>query len=271
MAALSDLIALLERDCEAKGIDPAGLDPDALFASLDDETIDGLLAPILADEERALYHKFENLFPDDGPFARHLYPKHLEFFTDGKWARERLFMAGNRTGKTVAGAFEMTAHLTGRYPHWWPGHKFRRQVRAWAAGDTNETTRDIIQLELLGNVVGGDDGRKTFDGSGMIPRECIGQPKWKAGVQDLADTIPIMHDNGRWSTLGFKSFDQKRRSFQGTAKEIIWLDEECPMDVYGECLMRVATTRGRLMTTFTPLLGLSELVLAFYPDLRPAS
>lgn len=172
---------------------------------------------------------------------------------------------------TVAGGYEMTCHLTGQYPHWWEGRIFRYPVRAWAAGDTNETTRDIIQLELFGNVIGVEGGRKGFDGSGLIPRECIGQPKWKQGVQDLADTVPVMHSSGRWSNIGFKSFDQGRKSFQGTAKEVIWLDEECPEDVYGECLMRVATTRGLLMTTFTPLSGLTPLVLEFLPsNQRPA-
>tara|TARA_Y100001933_G_scaffold237310_1_gene260026 strand:+ start:3746 stop:5596 length:1851 start_codon:yes stop_codon:yes gene_type:complete len=174
------------------------------------------------------------------------------------------------THNTVAGAYETTAHLTGKYPHWWEGARFNKRIRAWVAGDTNETTRDIIQLELLGEVTTGKDGRKAFDGSGLIPRECIGQPKWKAGVQDLADTVPIQHTSGQWSSLAFKSFDQGRRSFQGTAKELIWLDEECPLDVYSECLIRTATTRGIVMTTFTPLKGLSENVLQFLPqDMRP--
>lgn len=175
------------------------------------------------------------------------------------------------THNTVAGGYETTAHLTGLYPEWWPGRTFKRPIRAWAAGDTNETTRDIIQLELLGNVVT-VNGRKALDGSGLIPRECIGQPKWKQGVMDLVDTVPILHRTGGWSHIGFKSFDQGRRSFQGTAKELIWLDEECPIDVYGECMMRVATTRGILMTTFTPLSGLSEQVLQFLPsEMRPGA
>jgi hypothetical protein len=36
-------------------------------------------------------------------------------------ARERLLMAGNQLGKTLAGAFEMAMHLTGVYPPWWTG------------------------------------------------------------------------------------------------------------------------------------------------------
>jgi terminase large subunit-like protein len=39
------------------------------------------------------------------------------------------------------------------------------------------------------------------------------------------------------SYLGFKSYDQGRRKFQGTGKHVIWLDEEPPADVYEECLL----------------------------------
>lgn len=266
-AAIDELVDMLGHN-GGPPLDDAEV--EALLAELDDETIAAMLAPVLAEEDNAKFNKFANLFPDEGLHPRASYPKHLEFFEAGRKYRERCFMAANRVGKTVAGAYETTAHLTGEYPHWWKGRVFKKPIRAWAAGDTNETTRDIIQLELLGNVISVEGGRKGLDGSGLIPRECIGQPKWKSGVQDLVDTIPILHRTGGWSHLAFKSFDQGRRAFQGTAKELIWLDEECPEDVYGECLMRVATTRGILLTTFTPLSGLTETVMQFLPsDMRP--
>jgi phage terminase large subunit-like protein len=83
---------------------------------------------------------------------------------------------------------------------------------------------------------------------------------WKQGVQNLVDTVEIKHSSGGWSLLGLKSYDQGRRAFQGTKKELIHLDEEPPQDVYGECLLRTATTRGIVVITFTPLLGISEVV-----------
>jgi phage terminase large subunit-like protein len=130
------------------------------------------------------------------------------------------------------------------------------------AGDTNETTRDILQLTLLGKTAWSGN-TKTFDGSGIIPRECIGKVTWKQGVPDLADTVYIKHITGRWAALGFKSYDQGRRVFQGTAKQGIWLDEECPMDVYNESIVRLATTGGLMMLTYTPLLGMSDVTLSF--------
>jgi len=57
--------------------------------------------------------------------------------------------------------------------------------------------------------------------------------------------------------------------FQGTGKHVIWLDEEPPADVYDECLLRLMTTNGLLIATFTPLLGLSDVAMRFLPELAP--
>ncbi len=93
---------------------------------------------------RASTRRFDLFYPDTGPLRRGLYQKHLEFFRAGRAYRERCFMAANRVGKTEgAGGYEMTCHLTGRYPDWWEGRRFSGPVRAWAAGKTNETTRDV--------------------------------------------------------------------------------------------------------------------------------
>jgi hypothetical protein len=35
------------------------------------------------------------------------------------WKMTNLFLAGNQSGKTEAGAFEIACHLTGMYPDWW--------------------------------------------------------------------------------------------------------------------------------------------------------
>lgn len=238
---------------------------EQFVSGLDPETLKQVFAEAHLEEQIRRFGRFDSLFPDEGVFRRELYPKHLEFFAAGKAYRERCFMAANRVGKTVAGGYEVAAHLTGQYPHWWEGRVFRRPVRVWVAGDTNETTRDILQLELCGEIAYGSGGRKTVDGSGLIKRDTIGEISWKTGVQNLIDTVQIRHKSGGFSKLSFKSYDQGRRVFQGTAKEIIWLDEEAPQDVYGECLVRTATTRGVVLTTFTPLLGISEVVQSFLP------
>jgi phage terminase large subunit-like protein len=235
-----------------------------------------LLEALRERERRLTQRRFHSYFPEhdtitpDGlHHARHKYPRHLEFFEAGKSYREVCFMAANRVGKTLAGAYQVACHLTGMYPDWWPGRRFDRPVRFWAAGKTNETTRDIVQSALLGDIEG-SGATKRLSGTGLVLGEKLGRPTWKQGVPDLVDSIPVKHVSGRNSILGFKSYQQGRGSFEGTAQHGIWLDEEPPMDVYGECLMRTATTGGVVLMTFTPLEGMSETVLQFMPqDQRP--
>ena len=43
------------------------------------------------------------------------------------------------------------------------------------------------------------------------------------------------------------------------------MDEEPDLNIYTECLTRTMTTNGMVICTFTPLLGLSDVVLLFLP------
>src|SRR5580704_19194112 len=97
--------------------------------------------------------KLLTYYPETGPLRRELYVKHQEFFAAGAIHRERLMLAANRIGKTEGvGGYELTLHLTGQYPDWWPGRKWSRRIDSWAAGDTGTTVRDIIQQKLLGPI-----------------------------------------------------------------------------------------------------------------------
>jgi hypothetical protein len=88
-------------------------------------------ALLLGEQDWRRLRPFRAYFPDTGPFRRELYPRSMLFFAAGKTYRERLFLAANRTGKTVTAAYETTAHLTGDYPTWWPGRKFEGPIEAW--------------------------------------------------------------------------------------------------------------------------------------------
>jgi len=175
-------------------------------------------------------------------------------------------LAANRVGKTESvGGFEVALHATGRYPDWWPGLRFNRPVEIWASGKKNETTRDIIQAKLFG-AVSWRGREKTVAGTGLIPAEDIGAIAWKRGVPDFIDTAKIRHRSGLWSSIGLKSYEQGRGAFEGTEKDIIWFDEEPPAEVYVEAGIRTMTTRGHVLLTFTPLEGMSAVVLEFIPS-----
>lgn len=212
---------------------------------------------------RGKYQRIDDYYPDEGLLSRKAYWVHMAFFDAGAQHRERAIIAGNRTGKSELGAVETVYHLTGRYPDWWKGRRFPAAITAWAAGDTTQTVRDIAQEKLLG-----PPGQW---GTGLIPKHLILEIKRKSGsVPDAVESVMVKHVTGGISRVTFKSYDQKRKSFQGTHIDWIWLDEECPMDIYGECVMRTADTGGAngaglVGLTFTPLEGLTRVVLQFLP------
>jgi len=215
---------------------------------------------IRALENRTKQRKFFKMYPGGYESG---YIKHLNFMRASEHYRELAMISSNRSGKSVAGAYMMTCFATGIYPDWWEGRRFNKPVKAWVAGDNAKTVRDILQIELLGP----HDSR----GTGMIPGEHLVRTTPKAGVPDALDTIYVKHlddqgDHDGMSMPQFKSYDQGRIAFQGTEQDVIHLDEECPIEVYTECLIRTMTTKGLIYLTFTPLSGLTPLVLSFLPS-----
>lgn len=197
----------------------------------------------------------EKWFVPGTPFGIERLPKHKAFFDAGSNYKERTFMAGNRCGKSISGAFEAACHATGDYPDWWDGYRFTHPTHGWAVGSTARATRDTAQKELIGPV--------GAWGTGMIPKEKIGKFWALSGVPQGIDMIQVKHASGGWSTIGFKNYEQPLAAFYGTALEWAWLDEECPQDVYNEILIRTMTTGGLVFNTFTPLKGLTPQVVRF--------
>lgn len=156
------------------------------------------------------------------------------------------------------GGYEVAVHATGLYPEWWDGYRFDRPPKIWVSGDTSKTVRDILQFKLLGPF--------SEPGTGLIPADTIERRTLKPGVPDAIEDVFIKHTSGGQSRISFKSYDQGRDTFQGTEQDIIWMDEEPPLAIYTECLLRTMTTNGLIICTFTPLEGLSETVMHFMPS-----
>jgi phage terminase large subunit-like protein len=189
----------------------------------------------------------------------------MRFFEAGKTYLDRAVIAGNRVGKTEGiGGYELTCHLTGIYPKWWKGYRFNKPIKAWASGKTGKTTRDILQSKLLGPI--------DQIGTGIIPGDHIVNFKRAGGgIPDQIESATIRHSSGMGnSLLVFKSYEQGRGAFEGTEQDVILLDEETPADIRSECLLRLMATgksnlQGLLILTFTPLDGLTDIVLTYLP------
>ena len=227
---------------------------------MNDKELLSLAESLKVLDEKKRYNMQEFIFPlylkNPG------YKKHLIFFKAGAIYKERALIAGNRTGKTYTAEAEVSYHLNGKYPKGWEGKRFTHPVKVWEVGKTHETTRDILQKYLLGS---------RYDmGTGMIPKEDIERTTTKTGIPDAILDVYVKHyTNGVFdglSELTFKSYVQGIDAFMGTSVDVIHLDEEpSAREIYTECLMRTMTTDGIVICTFTPLLGLSEVVLSFLP------
>ena len=195
------------------------LNDEPLNAYTSDEQLVALLeGEIIRREAHSREHNFiERLYPGSGTLRRDLYPQHLAFFRGGATYKERLFGAGNRAGKTTAGAFELTLHLTGDYPDWWGGKRFDRPIRAWAAGTTNSVVRDVIQRRLFGSLVrelGSTLGEAVGLGTGTVPLAAIHSITPRPGLPGAIESAVIKHVSG-YSQVFLKSYEMKREAFAG--------------------------------------------------------
>ena len=210
-------------------------------------------------EERQQYNKLAYFKP---------YPWQRKLLNSSKDNAQTLLMAANRVGKSYSGAMNIAYHATGLYPDDWEGHKWLHPVNCWAAGVSAESTRDILQNELLGTPENPD-----ALGTGAIPRDCIGERTRKAQVPNAVASVLVKHHtNGvfdGWSKIDFKAFEQGEKKFMGTSQHEIWLDEQPPDGLFTQCITRTANTGGHVTMTFTPEDGVTPVVHQFTKNRKP--
>ena len=158
----------------------------------------------------------------------------------------------------------MAFHLTGLYPKWWKGRIYRQPITGWSGGVSNETTRDIVQAELLGS----PDDPGAF-GSGAIPRSKIIKTERKPGVPNAKSMALISHVSGGNSSLFFKAYEMGQEKWQGRSVDCVWLDEEPSRDIYSQAVTRTLDRRGMVYMTFTPEQGMTETVASFINSIKP--
>lgn len=177
----------------------------------------------------------------------------------GKLATFRVLCAANGIGKTLSGCMEDAIHATGCYPDWWDGHRVDGPVGILVCGETNESVRDILQKELFG-----DPTDPQALGTGTVPIDRIGKIVRKSGIQNAFDSVKVRRDDGRWSTIFFRAYEQGWSRFQGLRFDLFHADEEPSQEIWGQ-LTRAFISRPHAFghLTFTPERGLTALVDGF--------
>ena len=193
-----------------------------------------------------------------------LHPKQQEFVDLGASVSERALFAGSQQGKSMTGAYELVLHLTGDYPFGWRGRRFNRAINAWAIGPSAQHVRDVMQTKLCGNI-------HRLDG--LIPLDSYPpdqKPSRSHGLPDMFDQIFTKHKAGGVSVLTLKSYEQGREKLQGAGCDVIWTDEDCPVEIFTELVARTISTNGIVYATFTPIKGCLPVAQRFLQEQSPS-
>ncbi len=230
----------------------------------DRNSLEYTIALLQEKEYREKFRKLDYAFPYKGQYAREFYPKHLEFFAAGKDFHNRAIIAANQVGKSFAAGYETVLHATGLYPEWWEGHRFTSPPHLWCVGQTTNSTRDAVQATLLGDLFN--------PGTGLIPKDLIIKTTAWQGIAGAVLDVFVKHFNAKGkedgvSHIEFKCCEQGQSAMMGPNIDGAWIDEEPhTYGIYSEILTRTVRRNGIIYCTFTPLKGISEVVLSYLKD-----
>lgn len=169
--------------------------------------------------------------------------KQIEFHTSPQG--RRLFLGGNRSGKTVGGAVEGIWHATGKHPY--------RKVKP------PPTHGRVVAVDFINGV----EKIVRPEIARWLPASELKGGSWANAYSRELRTLTL--ENG--STIEFMSYDQDLDKFAGTSRDWVWFDEEPPHDIYVENLLRLLDVGGSLWITMTPVEGMTWI----YDDLYLAA
>ena len=157
-------------------------------------------------------------------------------------------LGGNRSGKTILGAFIAIAWCLGKdyfrgEPIWPIIEKLPipvGPVNVWVVGLDYGVLRDVIWYEKL---------RHGKNHPPFLPTD--------SSIKKVSDgDFQVFFSNG--SLLTGKSADAGREKFQGASVDLVWLDEECDESIFDECYQRTVDCGGKLLLTLTPLTDINS-------------
>lgn len=164
-------------------------------------------------------------------------------------ARGKLFIGGNRSGKTVGGGTEAVFRATGRHPY-----------RAVPPPPTRGRIVAVDYVEGIEKIVRPEIARW------LPPSELLGG-SWETAYSKELRTLTL--ENG--STMEFMSYEQAVEKFAGTSRHWCWFDEEPPKDIFTECMMRLVDTGGDWWISMTPVEGMTWTYDDIYEHANPAN
>jgi phage terminase large subunit-like protein len=177
-------------------------------------------------------------FPDINSYIPHAKQK---AFHKGN-ERIRLYIGGNRSGKTTGGIVEDVWWLTHTHP-------YMRVPDRPIAGR-------IISVDFLNGI------EKIIKPQlkQWIPPSQLRGGTWSTAYEASTRTLNL--ENGSFVEL--MSYDQDLDKFAGTSRDFVHFDEEPPETIYTENMARLIDRKGRCWITMTPVEGMTWIYDTIY-------
>ncbi|MGS2592290.1 terminase large subunit domain-containing protein [Streptomyces hebeiensis] len=176
--------------------------------------------------------------PDINSYRPH--EKQKKFHKSQK--KVRLYIGGNRSGKTTGGIVEDIRWLTRKHPDYkLPDRPIAGRI---VCVDFSYGIAQIIIPQL----------------KQWIPPSQLRGGSWFSAYD--AGLKILNFENG--STVELMSYEQDVEKFAGTSRDFIHYDEEPPKAIYDECQARLIDRKGRSWITMTPVEGMTWIYDTLY-------
>lgn len=164
--------------------------------------------------------------------------------------KTRLYIGGNRSGKTVAGVVECLYYISGQ-------HLYRSPiVPVEGSGAASPVLGRVIGVDFPAGI------QKILLPvfKMMTPANWLYGGSWENAYAKQSKVLTFA--NG--SQIDFMSADQSLDSFAGVYRHFIYIDEECPESIYLENKARLVDYNGDMWITATPIMGMTWLYSTIY-------
>lgn len=160
----------------------------------------------------------------------------------------RLYIGGNRSGKSVGGVVEDIWWASGTHPF------------------INTPTPPLAGRVIAVDFINGVEKIIFPIFKKWCPEEFLIGGTWEKSYSKRERTLHFK--NG--SFIEFMSYDQDLDKFAGTSRDFTHYDEEPPEDVYLECQMRLLDSNGWSWLTMTPVEGMTWVHERLYGPAKEA-
>jgi len=157
----------------------------------------------------------------------------------------RLYIGGNRSGKTLGSVMEGIYWSRKEHPHQRLPLSEGEAVRGRVCGVDFQNGVEKILLPQY---------------AASVPKSMLINGSWSDSYNGNKRTLEFT--NG--SFVEFMSYDQDLDKFAGTSRHWVHMDEEPPKSIYIENYARIVDTNGRLWISMTPIEGMTWIYDTLY-------